>query len=68
MGSTAEECAGTRLARVLGLIQDGSLFQASAVIAGGRRCAQLRNCDHWHDCIWAYTILADHVSARATAA
>jgi hypothetical protein len=65
MALQGDDCSGQRLTKVLSLIGDGSLFQASAMIAGGRRCAELRNCEHWHDCIWAYSILAAHVTALA---
>jgi hypothetical protein len=62
MANDGDDCLDRRLSDIHAMIGGEALFQASAAINGGRRCAAMQTCAQWHDCAWAHGALWGHVT------
>ncbi len=64
MASGDKDCLDQRIPEIKALMLGDALFQAGAMINGGRRCAGMQTCGKWDECAHAHGALWDNLSSR----
>ncbi len=50
MPSDDKDCLDHRVNHIHSMMEGDALFQAGAMIKGGRHCASMQTCQKWQDC------------------
>ncbi len=61
-----KDCLDHRVDQIHTMIGSDALFQAGAMIKGGRHCATMQTCQRWHACASTHGALWEHLTTLLT--